>query len=297
MSKPGTRVGAVLLLGLLASVASCGGSGGAPKKDVLSGRELVAEVRPSVVSILAVPPGETREPFEGGRHVHGTGVVYDARRGLVLTSSHYLEAAGSIRVVVRGGMQVRGRPVARAQCDDFAVVALRPRPRGLVPIRFGDSAAISAGDRVSAIGFLHPPGAKKPTLIKTDGGVSSVDVSGVVHPMLPAFPSLILHQAPLQPSMSGGPLVNTRGELVGLDTFIPGEERAESGPWDAVPSNYIKKRLRELKGGAAHLYVGWEREHMRCHHQLNELSTAVMKAHPGMAPRAGGGEMTHRGPS
>jgi S1-C subfamily serine protease len=285
------------MLGVLASVAACGGSDGGSTQEALSGRELVSAVEPSVVSILAVPPGETREPYQGGRHVHGTGVVYDARRGLVLTSSHYLEAAGSVRVVINGKTQVRGRPVARAQCNDFAVVALRPRPRNLVAIRFGDSSAMSAGDRVTALGYLHPPGQKEPNLIKTDGGVSSVNGGGQVHEMLPTFPSLMLHQAPLQASMSGGPLVNSRGELVGLDTFIPGGVRTEAGPWSALPSNYLKQRLGQLKPGGAHFFVGWEREHMRCHHALKEISNAVMKAHPGTPQQASrGGAMTHRGP-
>jgi S1-C subfamily serine protease len=296
MSKRGSPVGVVLMLGLLAS-AACGGSGETPKDEALSGRELVADVRPSVVSILAVPPGETREPYEGGRHVHGTGVVYDAHRGLVLTSSHFLESAGSVRVEVNG-TQVRGRPVARAQCNDFALVALRPLPRGLKAIRFGDSARMRAGDRVTAIGYLHPPTQKKPSLITTDGGVSSPDVGGVVYPTLPAFPSLLLHQAPLQPSMSGGPIVNSQGELVGLSVFIPGGDRTEAGPWEALPSNYIKKRLSELRPGGAHFYVGWEREHMRCHHALAEISDAVMKSHPRMSQPAGtSGGVKHRGPA
>ena len=277
------------MLGVFASVASCGGSDENSKQESLTGRALVAEVQPSVVSILAVPPGETREPYQGGRHIHGTGVVYDARRGLVLTSSHYLEAAGSVRVVVNGHTQVRGQPVARAQCNDFAVVALRPRPRDLTAIRFGNSADVSPGDPVTAIGYLHPPGQKEPNMIKTDGGVSSVDGGGRVHRVLPVFPSLLMHQAPLQPSMSGGPLVNSRGELVGL---------VESGPWAALPSNYLKKRLAELKPGGAHLFVGWEREHVRCHHALRELSDAVMKSHPQAPQRArDGGKMTHRGPA
>jgi S1-C subfamily serine protease len=298
MPKPRSAVGAVLMLGVFASVASCGGSDGGSKQESLSGRALVAEVQPSVVSILAVPPGETREPYQGGRHIHGTGIVYDARRGLVLTSSHYLEAAGSVRVVVNGHTQVRGQPVARAQCNDFAVVALRPRPRDLTEIRFADSADVSPGDPVTAIGYLHPPGQKEPNMIKTDGSVSSVNGGGMVHRVLPVFPSLLMHQAPLQPSMSGGPLVNSQGELVGLNTVVAGGERVESGPWAALPSNYLKQRLAELKPGGAHLFVGWEREHVRCHHELRELSDAVMKAHPQTPQRARGSDaMTHRGPA
>jgi S1-C subfamily serine protease len=289
MSNPSRAATAVLLLALLVVGGSCGGddkpastsSTQAPRADQpAAGRDLVAKVQPATVSILALPPGETREPFEGGRHVHGTGVIYDARRGLVLTSSHFLEAAGSIRVVVNDRTQVRARPVARAQCNDFAIVALRPRPRGLTQLPLGDSSSLRTGDRVSALGYLHPPGAPKASFIKTDGTIASVDVSGEVHPDLPIFPSLLLHQAPLQAHMSGGPLVNDRGELVGINTFIPGGAHTESGPWDAVPSNYIKKRLGELRHGSARLYVGWEQEHRRCGAELKVLSDQTMKSHP-----------------
>jgi S1-C subfamily serine protease len=298
MSMRGAPAAAILIVASLVSVAACGGSDKASTDEALSGRDLVANVRPSVVSILAVPPGETREPYQGGRHIHGTGIVYDARRGLVLTSSHYLEAAGSVRVVVNGHTQVRGQPVARAQCNDFAVVALRPRPRNLTAIRFADSAEMRPGDPVTAIGYLHPPGQKEPNMIKTDGSVSSVNGGGIVHRGLPVFPSLLMHQAPLQPSMSGGPLVNSRGELVGLNTVVAGGEHVESGPWAALPSDYLKKRLAELKPGGAHLFVGWEREHMRCHHELRKLSDSVMKSHPQTSQRASAnGAMTHRGPA
>jgi S1-C subfamily serine protease len=290
MSKASRAATTVLLLAVIAVGGSCGGDDSkpategaapAPRGDQpLAGRDLVARVQPATVSILALPPGETREPFEGGRHVHGTGIVYDARRGLVLTSSHFLEAAGSIRVLVNERSQVRARPVARAQCSGFALLELRPRPRGLTQLPFADSSAVRPGDRVSALGYLHPPGAPKASLIKTDGAVSSVDVTGEVHPKLPPFQSLILHQAPLQSHMSGGPLVNDRGELVGINIFIPGGAHTESGPWEAVPSNYIKKRISELRRGSARRYVGWEREHARCGATLKELSDETMKSHP-----------------
>ena len=135
------------MLALSIGVAACGSddepSADAKAKDAadaaLTDREIVAKVQPSMVSLIAIPPGEKREPADGGRHAHGTGVIYDAKRGLVLTSNHYLEGASSIRITVNGKTAVRGRPVARAQCKDFAVVELRPRPRNLTAIRFGDS--------------------------------------------------------------------------------------------------------------------------------------------------------------
>jgi S1-C subfamily serine protease len=278
------------VLALSVGVGACGSdeepSGDAKAKDTdaaLNDREIVTKVQPSMVSIIAIPPGETREPADGGRHAHGTGIIYDAKRGLVLTSNHYLEGARSIRITVNGKTAVRGRPVARAQCKDFAVVELRPRPRNLTEIQFGDSSKSGAGERVSALGYLQPPGQKKASLIKTDGTVSSTGVSSQIHPDLPALPSATLHQAPLQLAMSGGPLVNNRGELIGLDTLVKDGSIGESGPWPAVTGNWLKDWLAQLKPGKGSTYVGWKSEH-RCHGTLAELSAAAMGVH---APAGG----------
>jgi hypothetical protein len=131
---------------------------------------------------------------------------------------------------------------------------------------------------VSALGYLQPPGQKKASLIKTDGTVSSTDVSSEVHPSLPALPSAMLHQAPLQLAMSGGPLVNDRGELIGLDTLVKEGSVGESGPWPAVTGNWLKDWLAQLKPGKGSTYVGWKSEH-RCHGALAELSASAMGAH------------------
>jgi S1-C subfamily serine protease len=285
------RAGLVVLLALSFGAASCGGdsepSGGAKAKAAdeasVTGRDLVAKVQPSMVSLIAIPPGETREPADGGRHAHGTGIIYDAKRGLVLTSNHYLEGARSIRITVNGKTAVRGRPVARAQCKDFAVVELRPRPRNLTQISFGDSDKVTAGDKVTALGYLQPPGQKKASLIKTDGTVSSTNVSAEVHASLPPLPSVTLHQAPLQLAMSGGPLVNERGELIGLDTLLKDGTVAASGPWPAVTGNWLKDWLAELRPGKGSTYVGWKSEH-RCHGTLAGLSATAMGSHKSHQP-------------
>ncbi len=285
--RPGIGRTAAVAAALAASlaVAACGDDskssdkgGGSGDNEALTAQEIVEKVQPSMVSIIAIPPGETREPADNGRHAHGTGLIYDAKRGLVLTSNHYLEGARSIRVTVNGKTTVRGRPVARAQCKDFAVVELRPRPSDLTQITFGNSDKVLAGEKISALGYLQPPGQKKASLIKTDGTVASTGVSSEVHSDLPPLPSVILHQAPLQLAMSGGPLVNEQGQLVGLDTMVKGGTIGPSGPWPAVTGNWLKDWLAELKPGKGSTYVGWKSEH-RCHGALAGLSAAAMRSH------------------
>jgi S1-C subfamily serine protease len=297
MARIETKVATLALVIVAATVAACGGSdesssGGSstpePAADgQLSQRDIVAQVRPSLVSITTIPPGEKTPPDKGGRHGHASGLVYDARKGLILTSDHFIEGAASIRIVVDEKTEVQGRPVARAQCNDFALIQMRPRPSNLQAIRFGDSSAVSPGDQVTALGYLKPPGAKVATLSNTVGNVSAVDVPGSVHPTLPNLQSLVLHQAPLQLAMSGGALVDDRGRLIGLSTFIDGGAGSKGGQWSAVTSNFVKNQIGLLKPGKGSLYSGWEDQH-NCHGAMADLAAKAMGIqHP---PGAKGGQ-------
>src|SRR4029453_18787972 len=105
------RAAQILLMAVLLGALGCGGSdskttqtqsSAASKEGPLTAEQIEQKVRPSTVSIVAQPPGETRAPGEHGKHAHGSGVIWNARRGLVLTSDHIVENAGtgSIEVVV-----------------------------------------------------------------------------------------------------------------------------------------------------------------------------------------------------
>jgi serine protease Do len=275
------RTGAVAALAI--ALASCGSGSddaAAPSTAADSGPltapELVRKVEPSTVSIVSQPPGEGRAPTKHGRHAHGSGVIWDAARGLVLTSDHLVENAGSIEVLVNGDTTVHARLVARAQCNDLALLALHPRPSGLKAIERGNSTQLQLGEKVTALGYLKPASATKASLIRTSGEVSSVDISTSVSPDLPDFPSVVLHQAPLQSQMSGGPLVNDKGELIGVSIMVPGA--ATSGAFAAVSSNYLAKRMTELKPGPGSLFVGWKGEHA-CHGQMVKIANRVLVSH------------------
>lgn len=283
-----------LALGPLA-LAACGGSddegsaSGEEQSDgALSRTELVDKVKPSLVAIAAEPPGQTVSIAKGGLHSHGSGVVYDASKGLVLTSNHLVEDAGSLKVTV-GDREVQGRQVARAQCNDLAIVRLRPKPPGLVEIPIGRSSELKPGQEIVALGYLRPPGSPRPDLITTDGDVSSVNVQGSVHPDLPSLPSLILTQAPLRTQMSGGPLVNDEGELVGLATLIDTGQGGPTtqAPFSAVSSDHIRKLLDQLEPGEGAAFGGWENEH-KCHQAMAKIAQDVYVSHGGPAPKKGG---------
>ena len=253
----------------------------------LSGAELIDKVRASTVSVVAQPPGEDRAPKIGGAHTHGSGVIYDARRGLVLTSNHLVEGAGSIKVRVNERTEVQGRAVARAQCDDIALLALNPKPAGLVEIPLGGDKKLREGERVTAVGYLLPPDGQQ-RLLTADGNVSAIDVPGQVHPDLPDLPSLVLHQAPVTEPISGGPLVNAQGQLVGLNTVL---QEGGNGPFNAVSSRRLEELLGQLEPGQGSRFKGLGSEHGECHAVMAQLTQQKLVSHggPGGSKRGGGG--------
>jgi len=281
------RAAQILLMAVLLAALGCGGSdskttqtqsSAASKEGALTSAEIEKRVRPSTVSIVTQPPGESRAPGEHGQHAHGSGVIWDAHRGLVLTSDHLVENAGSgsIDVVVNDQTPVHARLVARAQCNDIAILELHPKPTAMTAIQVGDSSALAVGSQVTALGYLKPASAPKPKPIATIGAVSAVDVPDSLSPDLPEFPKVVLHQAPLQDQMSGGPLVNDRGQLVGVSTPVPGAP--STGQFAAVSSSYLKRRISELRPDAKGLFHGWKDQHA-CHGKMIKIANRVLVSH------------------
>jgi S1-C subfamily serine protease len=291
---------ATLLTASVLGAAACGSSSdddqgrstpAASDAGPLSTKDLVRLVQRSTVSIVAQPPGERRAPSAHGAHAHGSGVIWDARRGLVLTSDHLVENASAIDVTV-GGRPVHGELIARAQCNDLAVLQLHPNPSAPA-IRVRDSDDLQIGDVVTAVGYLKPATATKPSLIKLRGDVAAVGVSAKVARRLPDFPSVVVHEIATQPygQMSGGPLVDDHGRLVGLTTVLP---PGESEPVNvAVSSDFLKQRMSP--GSATGLrfengnWHGWEDQHA-CHQQMAKIAGRVLVRHgaPDAAHEHGG---------
>jgi S1-C subfamily serine protease len=164
-----------------------------------------------------------------GKEGGGSGVVVDAERGLVLTNAHVavgLEGTKA-RVGDDASTETPARLVAAAPCDDLAVMLLVNKPQNLQAIQLGDSSGVKQGDHVTVLGY---PGTfeeqrlgenvnQAQQLVATDGNVSAVNVAATPDPSLPRFASTIQHQAPVNPGNSGGPLVNDKGQLVGINTL------------------------------------------------------------------------------
>jgi S1-C subfamily serine protease len=212
------------------------------------------------------------EGIYGGRTTRATGVIFDAAAGLALTAAHPVEGAPAVIATLADGTPRRARVVARAQCHDLAVLRLTPAPARVRPIPFAPSGAVRIGEPVRALTYAsQAAGSGSPQLTLTHGTVTALNVRERFVP-LPPISSLIAHETPLGPVASGSPLLNERGQLIGINTLVAHPRvPAQPGVEYALSSDYIRRRLRELKPGPNGTLGGWRAEHDACHHALNQL--------------------------
>lgn len=194
--------------------------------------ELYQRVNPAVVAILV-------ETNTGG--AQGSGFLYDTE-GHVVTNNHVVQDATAIEVDFASGFKTRGRVVGTDPDSDLAVVKLDELPEGgVTPLPLGDSDQLQVGQRVLAIG--NPFGLEG---TMTMGIVSALGrtVTGTRNPADgPPFstPDVIQTDAAINPGNSGGPLLNLKGEVVGINAQIDTETGTNSGVGFAIASNTVRQ--------------------------------------------------------
>lgn len=216
-------------------------------QDKLSQPDLIAKVKPSVVRLVG--PGGA-----------GSGVVVDDDRGLVLTNAHVTSGQRGMRAWVGDdpASETPVRLLAAAPCEDLAVVELVNRPAVLRAIRLGDSSKVRQGDRVTVLGYpgsLAGSDTSDLQVSVNEGSVSRVDVEVASDPGLPRYASTIEHQAPVNPGNSGGPLVDDRGELVGINSLRNPDTQ---GQFYAISVNRVRQLLPDLLVGESQANLGWD---------------------------------------
>ncbi|MGH9346090.1 MAG: Do family serine endopeptidase [Vicinamibacterales bacterium] len=176
----------------------------------------------------------------------GTGFIID-KQGLIITNNHVVEGATKIQVSLFGdddGQTYDARVVGRDPLTDSALIELTQKPSRTLPeIKFGDSAQVQPGDFVMAIG--NPFG-----LAHT---VSVGVISALERPFPVAeqrFAQVLQTDAAINPGNSGGPLLNLRGEVVGINTAIYTDQRQGNiGIGFAMPINVVRDLLPQLRTG------------------------------------------------
>jgi S1-C subfamily serine protease len=178
-------------------------------------------------------------PLGIAREGTGSGSVLDLQ-GHILTNHHVIEDAREATVTLFDGSTYEARLVGSDPSNDLAVLQIDAPAARLVPVAWGDSARLLVGMKVFAIG--NPFGLER-TL--TVGIVSSLNRS------LRAangrqIRGVIQTDAAINPGNSGGPLLNRRGEMVGITTAIVGRAGQSSGVGLAIPANTARRVVDEL---------------------------------------------------
>jgi len=164
----------------------------------------------------------------------GSGFIID-KDGYIITNNHVVEGADEIKVKLADGREFKAKVVGRDSKTDLALIKISSLFKDLPTLPLGDSDKIRVGDWVLAIG--NPFGLEHTV---TQGIISA---TGRVIGSGP-YDNFLQTDAPINPGNSGGPLINLKGEVVGINTAIVATGQ---GIGFAIPSNMAKTVISQLK--------------------------------------------------
>ncbi len=218
------------------------------------------KVTPSVVyvevlvkaSSLPEPPADLDDPDSLIPEGQGSGFVWDTE-GHIVTNAHVVQDAEQILIRFWDGTATVAEVVGIDLHSDLAVVKVDPRGYPLVPVERGNLDEMRPGMRVAAIG--NPFGLEGSM---TTGIISAI---GRSIPGLASFsiPEAIQTDAPINPGNSGGPLVNERGQVIGVNAQIRSTQLgANSGVGFAIPITIVERVVPVLiqEGVYEHSFIG-----------------------------------------
>ena len=169
----------------------------------------------------------------------GSGFVY-SDDGYIITNNHVIDNAEKVTITFLDGESYIAQIIGTDSDLDLAVLKVQPGSTYLQPIPIGDSSQLKVGQEIAAIGNPF--------------GLSGSMTSGIISQMgrlLPqdsgySIPDVIQTDAAINPGNSGGPLLNMKGEVVGINTAIQSATGEFTGVGFAVPSNTVKKVIPVL---------------------------------------------------
>jgi serine protease Do len=187
--------------------------------------------------------GPGRAPRRSVRGL-GSGFVINAD-GYILTNRHVVAGATDIRVKFADGRELPGKVIGGDEKTDLALIKVEATSLPVIPL--GDSAKLEVGEPVMAIG--NPFGLEQTV---TTGIVSATGRTIGAGP----YDDFIQTDASINPGNSGGPLVNARGEVVGVNTAIASGNGGSVGIGFAIPTNLVKPIVTQLADNG-HVVRGW----------------------------------------
>jgi Do/DeqQ family serine protease len=166
----------------------------------------------------------------------GSGVIYDAAKGYVITNNHVIDRADKIVVTLRDRRQLDAKLVATDPQTDVAV--LKVSPDHLTALPLGNSSDLKVGDYVVAIGDPYGLGQTA-----TFGIVSALGRTGLG---IEGYEDFIQTDASINPGNSGGALVDMNGRLIGINTAILSRSGGNVGIGFAIPIDMVKAIAQQL---------------------------------------------------
>ena len=211
--------------------------------DGLSASAIYGRASKAVVEISASGDAQSR--------AQGSGFVYDAQ-GHIVTNQHVVAGATSITVSFWNGVELDAVLVGTDPSTDLAVLSVDAPAGLLTPLQLADSGAVDVGDPVLAIG--SPFG--------LEGTITSGIVSALHREMTAPNNFTIIDtiqtDAAINHGNSGGPLLDRRGRVIGVNAQIESESGGSDGVGFAIPSNTVRSIARQLiaTGEVEHAYLG-----------------------------------------
>lgn len=208
---------------------------------------MLAKVTPAVVNVyveeekltklnqlIQTQDDTTQIPVKS--YAVGSGVIFDAAKGLIVTNAHVVADEKVIIVTLKNGERYRAKLIAKAKGYDIAILQINAK--NLTALPFADSDNIKVGDFVTAIG--SPYGL---TQTVTSGVVSALNRT---HPKIEGYQSFIQTDAPINPGNSGGALVDMKGDLIGINTAMVAPGDGSIGLGFSIPSNMVHAVIEQL---------------------------------------------------
>lgn len=190
---------------------------------------------------------QRQQPRDQIAQAAGTGFII-SKAGLILTNNHVVEGATKIEVGFYGDdtdVFYEAKVVGRDPLTDSALIELTERPkRELIEVKFGDSGQMQPGDWVMAIG--------NPFSLAHTVSVGVISATERPFPISDGrWADVLQTDAAINPGNSGGPLLNVRGEVVGINSAIYADSRQAGniGIGFAIPINVVRELLPQLRSG------------------------------------------------
>lgn len=179
----------------------------------------------------------------------GSGFITD-KSGVILTNAHVVSGADKVTVTLKDGRTFKGQVKGTDEVTDLAVVKINPKNESIPVAPLGDSSAVQVGDWAIAVG--NPVGLNNTVTL---GIISTLGRSSAQAGIPDKRVDFLQTDAAINPGNSGGPLLNARGEVIGINTAI---RRDAMGIGFAIPINKAKELEPTLADGksVAHPFIG-----------------------------------------